>query len=202
MKELGILEFQLLAAHSISVPETDYPTLAASQFTAVICPSSSMRSGFPAARLKDMRLAGINAALGTDNVANANAYDLFREMDIAAKLSVYREAEPGAIPAVEILAIATMGGARALGLGEKIGSLESGKFADLIALDLNNIGWAPKGAQDIYTAIVYSISGMHVTDVIVDGQWLLKEQAWQTLDYPSAVEQINEDYQQLAKRLN
>ena len=202
MKELGILEFPLIAAHSISVPETDYPTLADSQFTAVICPSSSMRSGFPAARLKDMRLAGINTALGTDNVANANAYDLFREMDIAAKLSVYRESEPGAIPAAEILDMATMGGARALGLEDQIGSIESGKFADLIALDLNNIGWAPKGAQDIYTAIVYSISGMHVTDVLVDGQWLLKDQAWQTLNYPEAVKQINQDYQRLAAKLD
>ena len=202
MKDLGILEFPLLAAHSISVPETDYPTLADSQFTAVICPSSSMRSGFPAARLKDMRLAGINTALGTDNVANANAYDLFREMDIAAKLSVYRESEPGAIPAAEILDMATMGGARALGLEDQIGSIESGKFADLIALDLNNIGWAPKGAQDIYTAIVYSISGMHVTDVLVDGQWLLKDQAWQTLNYPEAVKQINQDYQRLAAKLD
>jgi 5-methylthioadenosine/S-adenosylhomocysteine deaminase len=161
-----------------------------------------MRSGFPAARLKDMRLAGINTALGTDNVANANAYDLFREMDIAAKLSVYRESEPGAIPAVEILDMATMGGARALGLEDQIGSLESGKFADLIALDLNNIGWAPKGAQNIYTAIVYSISGMHVTDVLVDGQWLLKDQAWQTMDYTEAVKQINKDYQRLAARLD
>ena len=202
MKELGILEFPLIAAHSISVPETDYPTLADSQFTAVICPSSSMRSGFPAARLKDMRLAGINTALGTDNVANANAYDLFREMDIAAKLSVYLESEPSAIPAAEILDMATMGGARALGLEDQIGSIESGKFADLIALDLNNIGWAPKGAQDIYTAIVYSISGMHVTDVLVDGQWLLKDQAWQTLNYPEAVKQINQDYQRLAAKLD
>ena len=202
MKELGILEHPLLAAHCISVPEDDYPILAESPFTAVICPSSSMRSSFPAARLKDMRKAGINTALGTDNVANSNSYDLFREMDIAAKLSVYRESEPDAIPAVEILDMATRGGARALGWDDQIGSLEDGKLADLIALDLTDIGWAPKGAQDIYTAIVYTISGMHVTDVMVDGQWVLIDKKWQTLVYDSAVEQLNQDYLRLQQALD
>ena len=200
MKELGILEFPILAAHSITVPESDYAVLADSPFTAVICPSSSMRSGFPAAALKAMRAAGINTAIGTDNVANANSYDLFREMDIGAKLSVYRESQPGAVPAKEILAMGTRGGARALGWEDKIGSLETGKLADLIALDLTDIGWGPKEGQDIYTAIVYAISGMHVTDVMVGGQWLLREQKWETLNYASAVEQMNKDYDRLAKK--
>ena len=202
MKQLGILEFPLIAAHAITVPEIDYATLAASTFTAVICASSSMRSGFPAAPVRAMRDAGINLAIGTDNVANANSYDLFREMDIAAKLQVYRESEPGAIPASEILEMATLGGARALGWEDKIGSLEPGKLADLIALDLTDIGWGPKGAQDLYTAIVYAISGMHVTDVMVDGRWLLKDKAWKTVDYAGAVNQMNQDYRRLDANLN
>ncbi len=202
MKELGILDFPILAAHAITVNEADYGMLADSRFTAVICPSSSMRSGFPAAALKAMRAAGINTTIGTDNVANANSYDLFREMDIAAKLSVYRESEPGAVPAKDILDMATLGGARALGWEDKIGSLEKGKLADLIALDLTDIGWGPKGAQDIYTAIVYAISGMHVTDVMVDGQFLLKDQQWQTVEYQAAVQQLNQDYVQLNERLS
>jgi len=202
MKQLGILEFPLIAAHAITVPEIDYAILAASPFTAVICASSSMRSGFPAAPVRAMREAGINLAIGTDNVANANSYDLFREMDIAAKLQVYRESEPGAIPASEILEMATLGGARALGWEDKIGSLEPGKLADLIALDLTDIGWGPKGAQDLYTAIVYAISGMHVTDVMVDGRWLLKDKAWKTVDYAGAVNQMNQDYRRLDANLN
>ena len=201
MKDLGILDFPVLAAHSITVPESDFPTLAESQFTAVICPSSSMRSGFPAAPLKAMLAAGVNAALGTDNVANANSYDLIREMDVAAKLMIYREQEPGAIPAETIVELATMGGARALGWEDRIGSLEAGKQADLIALDLTDIGWGPKGAQDLYTAIVYAISGMHVTDVMVDGEWLLREKEWLTVDYPAAVKQMNRDYSRLTDNL-
>lgn len=202
MKQLGILDFPLLAAHAITVPEFDYAILADSLFTAVICPSSSMRSGFPAASVKAMRDAGINLAIGTDNVANANSYDLFREMDIAAKLQVYREAEPGAIPAKEILEMATLGGAKALGWEDKIGSLEVGKLADLIALDLTEIGWGPRGAQDIYTAIVYAISGMHVTDVMVDGRWLLRNKDWKTVDYSGAVGRMNQDYLRLKENLN
>lgn len=201
MKDLGILDFPVLAAHSITVPESDFSTLAESQFSAVICPSSSMRSGFPAAPLKAMLAAGVNAALGTDNVANANSYDLIREMDVAAKLMIYREQEPGAIPAETIVELATMGGARALGWEDRIGSLEAGKQADLIALDLTDIGWGPKGAQDLYTAIVYAISGMHVTDVMVDGEWLLREKEWLTVDYPAAVKQMNRDYSRLTENI-
>ena len=201
MKELRILEFPILAAHAITVPESDYATLAESPFTAVICPSSSMRSGFPAAPVKAMREAGINLAMGTDNVANANSYDLFREMDIAAKLQVYRESEPGVVPAKAILEMATMGGARALGWEDQIGSLTPGKLADLIALDLTDIGWGPRGAQDLYTAIVYAISGMHVTDVMVDGKWLLQNKQWTTVDYSGASRQMDEDYLRLNRNL-
>ena len=201
MHQLGILEFPILAAHAITVPESDYATLAESPFTAVICASSSMRSGFPAAPVKAMQAAGINLAIGTDNVANANSYDLFREMDIAAKLQVYRESEPGAVPAKDILWMGTMGGAKALGWENKIGSLIPGKMADLIALDLTDIGWGPKGAQDLYTAIVYAISGMHVTDVMVDGAWLLQDKQLTTVDYPGAAAQMNKDYQRLNANL-
>jgi len=201
MNALGILEFPLIAAHSITVSEKDFSTLAESCFTAVVCASSSMRSGFPAAPVKAMRAAGVNTAIGTDNVANANSYDLFREMDIAAKLQVYRESEPAAVPAIEVLEMATLGGAKALGWEDRIGSLEPGKLADWIAVDLQDIGWAPKGAQDLYTAIVYAVSGMHVTDVMAGGDWLLRDKEWKTVDYPAAVKQINRDYLQLEANL-
>ncbi|MBI9045067.1 MAG: amidohydrolase [Anaerolineaceae bacterium] len=201
MEKLGILEFPLIAAHCITIPEKDFPTLAKNPFTAAICPSASMRSGFPAAPLLAMRQAGVNTALGTDNVANANSYDLFTEMHVAAKLMTNREKTPGAIPARDILDMATMGGARAIGMQDKIGSLEPGKQADIIALDLNEIGWGPLGAQDIYTALVYSISGMHVTDVMVDGNWLYRNNNWKTVDHQKANQTMNADFAKLKKRL-
>jgi 5-methylthioadenosine/S-adenosylhomocysteine deaminase len=79
--------------------------------------------------------------------------------------------------------------------------LEAGKKADLIALDLTEIGWGPTGAQDLYTALVYAISGMHVTDVMVDGNWLMRDRQWTTLDYRKASSELDEAYSILDDRL-
>jgi 5-methylthioadenosine/S-adenosylhomocysteine deaminase len=193
MKILGVLERPLLAAHCITVPPADFATLAVHPFSAVIAASACMRSGAEAAPLKAMRAAGINTALGTDNVANNNTYDLFNEMQIAAKLMSLRERQPNAIPARDILDMATLGGARALGLEHEIGSLEPGKKADLITLDLTAIGWGPAGGQDIYTALVYSVCGLHVREVMVDG-------AWTTLDYASACAELAAAHAELRRR--
>jgi 5-methylthioadenosine/S-adenosylhomocysteine deaminase len=201
MKILGILDHPVLAAHSISIPESDMETLAETPFTAVICPSAALRSGTGAASLVAMRSAGVNTALGTDNVANANSYDLFNEMQIAAKLMAFKERMPAAVPARDIVEMATLGGARALGMEDHIGSIQVGKRADLIALDLDGIGWGPLGGQDLYTALVYAISGHHVTDVMVDGNWLYQGGEWTTLDYPAARKQLEHDFHRLQRRL-
>ncbi len=201
MKRVGVLDRRVLAAHCITVPPSDFSTLATHPFAAVICASACMRSGAEAAPLKAMREAGIHTALGTDNVANNNTYDLFNEMQIAAKLMSLRERQPNVIPARDILRMATCGGARALGLDDHIGSLEPGKQADLIALDLGAIGWGPAGAQDVYTALVYSVCGLHVTDVMVDGDWLLRDGNWTTIDYAAARAGLEAAHAGLRRRL-
>lgn len=200
MKVLGVLDRRLLAAHCIAVPPDDFPTLAVHPFSAVIAASAGMRSGGGIAPLKAMHQAGIHTALGTDNVANNNTYDMFNEMQIAAKLMSLREHQPAAIPARDILEMATLGGARALGLEDEIGSLEPGKKADLITLDLGAIGWGPADGQDFYTALVYSVCGLHVRDVMVDGSWLLREGNWITLDYVSARAGLDAAHAELRKR--
>jgi 5-methylthioadenosine/S-adenosylhomocysteine deaminase len=163
-------------------------------------PSSFTRSGAAAPPFPAMLSAGVNVALGSDNVANNNSYDLFQDMRLLGKVVSFLEQEPGAIPARRIVEMATMGGARALGLSQKIGSLESGKRADLIALDLNEVGWAPMAAQDLYTALVYSVSGMHVSDVMVDGKWLLRDSQFTTLDYHKARAELEQAFVQLNQR--
>jgi 5-methylthioadenosine/S-adenosylhomocysteine deaminase len=201
MEALGVLDRPLLAAHCITIPSDDFSTLAAYPFTAVIAASSGMRSGGGAAPLKSMRRAGVNTALGTDNVANNNSCDMFNEMQTAAKLMSLRERQPGAIPARDVLEMATLGGARALGLEGEIGSLEPGKKADLVALDLTTVGWGPAGGQDVYTALVYSVCGLHVRDVMVDGHWLLRDGEWTTLDYGSASTELDAAHAELRRRL-
>lgn len=200
MEHLGILERRLLAAHSITIPPEDFPILARYPFTAVIAASACMRSGAEIAALDAMRRAGVNIALGTDNVANNNSYDMFNELQTTAKLMSLREKRPAVIPAADILRMATLGGARALGWEEAIGSLEVGKKADLISLDLSDIGWAPDDGQALETALVYSISGMHVRDVMVDGAWLLRDGVWLTLDYTASRARLNAAFARLKER--
>jgi 5-methylthioadenosine/S-adenosylhomocysteine deaminase len=201
MNAMGLLKYPILAAHCIQLQEEDMPLLAGAPFTAVICPSAAMRSGAGAAPLKAMRLAGVNTALGTDNVANSNSYDLFGEMGLAAKLMSLRERQPAAVTARQVLEMATLGGARALGLDREIGSLEAGKKADLVSLDMGSIGWAPRNGQDFYTALVYAQSGLNVRDAMVDGEWLLREAAWTTLDYLGARSELEEARAELDRRI-
>ena len=113
-----------------------------------------------------------------------------------------RVGQPNVIPTRDILEMATLGGARALGMESEIGSLEPGKKADLITLDLTDIGWGPAGGQDVYTALVYSVCGLHVRDVMVDGNWLLREGSWITLDYASASAKLDNAHIELRKCLS
>jgi 5-methylthioadenosine/S-adenosylhomocysteine deaminase len=185
MREIGVLERRLIAAHSLTIPYEDFPTLAGSRFTALIAPSACMRAGKPAAPVKRMLQEGIAVALGTDNVTANNSYDMFKEMQILGKLSSYREGEPNPVAAQTIVEMATIRAARALGLDDITGSLEAGKRADIIALDLDEVGWGP-ASQDVYTALVYAISGMHVTDSMADGRWLMRDRQLLTVDYRAA----------------
>ena len=197
LEALGMLERPMLAAHSISIPPEDWPLLARRPFTAVIAASACMRAGEEAAPLLGMRSAGINTALGTDNVCNNNDHDLFIEMRTLAKLTSFRERRPGAISAREVLDMATRGGAQALGLHDEIGELAPGMRADLIVLDRSGPGWAPLPGNDPFAALVYSVNGSQVRDVMVEGRWLLRERKLATLDYTEATAQLNADAQRL-----
>jgi 5-methylthioadenosine/S-adenosylhomocysteine deaminase len=97
--------------------------------------------------------------------------------------------------------MATRDAARALGKERETGSLEPGKFADLIALDLDDIGWAPFAGQDYYTQLVYSVSGYSVTDTMVEGRWLMRDKKLLTVDYKNAVERMERDNVELQRRL-
>ncbi len=201
LEALGMLERPVLAAHCITLPEEDFAILARHPFTAVLAPSSAMRNAAGVAPVPALHAAGVNTALGTDNVTNNNSYDLFKEMQIAGKLFSLHERTPNAIPTRKILEMATLGGARALGLEDEIGSLEVGKKADLIALDLDEIGWSPRGGQHVYAALVYAITGQHVRDVMVDGQWLFRDNRWVTLDYAQTRRDLEDAHAELLKRL-
>ena len=201
LKNMGFLECPILAAHSITLPPADFSIVAETPFTVVFAPSSDMRNAAGVPPLVEILAAGINVALGTDNVTNNNSYDMFKEMALTGKLMALLRRDPAAISTRTILEMATLGGARALGRENEIGSLESGKKADLIALDLDEIGWSPRGGQDIYTALVYAITGQHVRDVMVNGRWLFRENHWLTVDFNAARRDLEHQHAELMKRI-
>ncbi|ADY14241.1 amidohydrolase family protein [Sphaerochaeta globosa] len=201
MEAMGIMEIPILAAHSITVSNEDIRIMAEHPFYPVMAPSAAMRSGFAAAPVKEMRLAGVKVLLGTDNVCNSNSYDMFREMATAGKLVIHTARDVNAITPKEVVAMATRDAAQAIGQGDRIGSLESGKLADVIALDLSDIGWVPMGAQDWYTQLVYSVSGHSVTHSMVGGKWLMKDRLLCTVDYRKECERLEESNLKLLKRL-
>ena len=201
LKLMGFLERPILAAHCITLQPADFSNLAHTPFTVVFCPSSDMRNAAGIPPLVEIQAAGINVALGTDNVTNNNSYDMFKEMTLTGKLMSFVKRDPAAIATRSILEMATLGGARALGMEKEIGSLEIGKKADLIALDLDEIGWSPLGGQDIYTALVYSVTGQHVRDVMVNGQWLFRDNRWLTVDFNAARRALEQQHTELMRRI-
>jgi len=201
LKLMGFLEHLILAAHSITLQPSDFATVAHTPFSVVFAPSSDMRNAAGIPPVVEMLEAGINVALGTDNVTNNNSYDMFKEMTLTGKLMALLKRDPAAISTRSILEMATLGGARALGREKEIGSLEIDKKADLIALDLDEIGWSPLGGQGIYTALVYSVTGQHVRDVMVDGRWLFRDNRWLTVDFNSARRELEHQHAELMRRI-
>jgi 5-methylthioadenosine/S-adenosylhomocysteine deaminase len=198
----GFLYHPIIAAHCITLLEADFHKLRNKPFTVVFAPSSGMKNAAGVAPLIKLLGNEINLALGTDNVTNNNSYDMFKEMALTGKLMAFLTHDAAALSAKLILEMATIGGARAMGKEREIGSLDVGKKADLIALDLEEVGWSPRDGQDIYTALVYSITGQHVRDVMVDGNWLFRNNRWLTIDHKQQVQLLESQHEELMRRVN
>jgi len=178
--ELGLVSPALIAVHMTQLHRQEIREFAASGAHVVHCPESAMKlaSGFcPVTELLD---AGINVALGTDGAASNNDLDMLGEMRSAALLGKAVSRDASALPAHTALRMATLNGARALGLGEETGSLLSGKWADLAAVRLDTLESRP--LYDPASHLVYACGREQVTDVWVAGQHLLKERRLTMLD--------------------
>jgi 5-methylthioadenosine/S-adenosylhomocysteine deaminase len=186
LDELGLLSNLFMAVHMTEADESDVATLAGRTATVVHCPSSNLKlaSGFcPVARLA---AAGVNVALGTDGAASNNRLDLLGEMRTAALLAKAVAGDASAVPAEAALAMATINGARALGLAEETGSLVAGKCADMVCVDL-----APPATQPVHHVIsqlVYAAGRDQVTDVWVAGRALVAGGAPLFLDPPDVLD--------------
>jgi 5-methylthioadenosine/S-adenosylhomocysteine deaminase len=180
LHELGLVSPNLLAVHMTQLNDDEIALLAEAGSHVVHCPESNLKlaSGYcPAQKLLD---AGINVALGTDGAASNNDLNMLGEMHTAALLGKAVAADATALSAIQTLRMATINGAKALGLEAITGSLETGKFADMVAIDFNRIELSP--VYNPVAHIIYSCTREQVSDVWVAGQHLLKNRALTTLD--------------------
>ncbi len=197
LDELGLLGPRLLAVHMTQLEEAEITRLAETNSSVVHCPESNLKlaSGFcPVQKLLD---AGINVALGTDGAASNNDLDMFGEMRTAALLAKGVAGDASALPAADALAMATINGARALGIDDICGSLSVGKAADIVAVKMDDLE-----TQPLYHAVsqlVYATGRDKVNDVWVAGRHLLKERQLTTLDEAAILESTRQWREKIAE---
>ncbi|MGD8710113.1 MAG: amidohydrolase family protein, partial [Ectothiorhodospiraceae bacterium] len=177
---LGLLSPGLMAVHMTQLNDAEMDRLAESGASVVHCPESNLKLASGFCPVAELGRRGVNLALGTDGAASNNDLDMFGEMRTAALLAKGVAGDAGALPAHEALYAATMGGARALGLADIIGSLTAGKSADVVAVDLGGVASAP--VYHPISHLVYATDRQQVSDVWVGGRHLVNERRLTTLD--------------------
>jgi 5-methylthioadenosine/S-adenosylhomocysteine deaminase len=186
LDSLGLLGPDVVAAHSIWVNSADIATLASTKTGVAHCPESNMMLASGVAPVVAMRAAGVHVGLGTDGPAGSNNnLDMIEEMASAARLQKITTRDPKALSARAVLEMATIEGARVLGLSDRVGSIEAGKQADLIVIDLSGVKTQPVFAVE--SAVVYAASGSNVTTTIVDGKVLMRDHRVLTVDVPDTL---------------
>ena len=182
----GLLSPRLLAIHMTTLNDSDIEAVAHNGVHVIHCPESNLKLASGICPVEELRVRGINVALGTDGAASNNDLDMLGEMRTAALLAKSTPAGPTAVPAEQALRMATINAATALGLADEIGSLETGKQADMIAIDLNR-----PATQPIYhpiSQIVYAASRDQVSDVWIAGRRVLADGVLQSVDAGAAVD--------------
>ena len=200
-KKQGVFGAKVLAAHCVHVDEGEMRTL--KHFNAGVAhnPTSNLKLGAgiaPVARMLDI---GLNVGIGTDGPASNNDFDMFEETRLAALLAKGVSGDPTALPARDALAMATRLGACAMHLGHLTGSLEPGKRADVIVVDLQTVHNVPAFGRDpnaVYAQIVYAAKSTDVVDVMCNGRWLMRDRKLLTLDE----QQLRADAQRQAARVD
>jgi cytosine/adenosine deaminase-related metal-dependent hydrolase len=180
IEKVGLAGPQSLFAHMVWLNESDVRRVGKTKSNVAHCPSSNLKlaSGIP--KVPELLEAGANVGLGCDGAPCNNSYDMVREMKLAAVIQKGRLLDPLTMPAETVLEMATLGGARAMGMESEVGSIEVGKKADLVLIDLQKPPLVPY--RDIVSNIVYSAMGSDVDSVIVDGKVILSGGKALTLD--------------------
>jgi cytosine/adenosine deaminase-related metal-dependent hydrolase len=180
IERVGLKGPHVLFAHMVWLNEGDMSRLAQSKTNVAHCPASNLKLASGVPKVPEMINSGINIGLGCDGAPCNNSYDMIREMKLAALIQKARLLDPKVMPAATVLAMATINGAKAVGLEKDIGSIEKGKRADLAIIDLRKPHLVP--FEDVVSTIVYSASGADVDSVLIGGKFVVKDGVAQTLD--------------------
>lgn len=180
LHNLGLLSNLFQAVHVTQMNEEDLELLVQNQVNIIHCPESNLKLASGYCSVDTFLKRNMNVALGTDGAASNNNLDMIGEMRTAAFIGKTISTSATAVSAADIIRIATLNGAKAMRLDHKIGSIEPGKEADLIAIDLNHFNTRP--IYNPISQIVYAAANTQITDVFVAGKQLLKKQELQTLD--------------------
>ncbi len=198
---VGAFRVPCIAAHCVHATEDDILLLRERGVGAVPCPESNLKLASGIAPYHRLIQAGVHTGIGTDGAASNDDQDMFTEIRFAAMLPKGVTGDPTIVPAREALSLATSRAARAVHLSHLIGSLEPGKRADIVVVELEHLHGAPRytySPETIYTRLVYSARAADVRDVLVDGRFLLRARELLTLNEQQVVAQA----QTIAERIN
>ena len=190
LHRLGLLSSRLIAAHMVAADEADITLAAQCGISIAHNPTSNMKLASGIAPISRYLAAGINVGIGTDGSASNNKLDMLAETRMAALLAKVGTLDPTVVPAATALRMATLNGAQALGMADKIGSLEVGKCADMIAINLNAVETAP--AFDPISHVVYAAGREQVEHVWVNGRHVLKQRQLATIDHAAWLQRAAE----------
>lgn len=197
LHDLGVLSPKFVGVHMTQVNNSDLELMQATGMHVVHCPESNLKLASGFAPMTEILAANVNVALGTDGAASNNDLNMFGELQTAALIAKAQSESPLAIPAAQALEMATINGAKAFGLDKEIGSLEVGKAADMIAIDLSAYF-----TQPIYHPIshlAYAMNALQVSDVWVEGKQLLKKGKLTELDVEDLLHQTKQLQEQAVK---
>ncbi len=198
LDSLGLSGPKVMLAHCVHLDDAEIETLARTGTHVSHCPSSNLKLSSGIAPISRLLAAGISISLGADGAPCNNRLDMFTEMRTAALLQKVLDG-PESLPAPRVLRMATIDGARALGLEHEIGSLEIGKRADVAIINLNCLHSTPR-PLDIVSSIVYSAQATDVETVIIDGRLLMRDRKLLTMDEREVIKEANQQAQALAER--
>jgi len=188
LRDLGLLDEMTVAAHCIWLEDDELDLLARHRVKVAHDPESNMKLGAGVAPVAQMLRMGIEVGLGTDGCASNNNLDLFGEMGMCARLQKIWTMDPTVLPAEQVLEMATIGGARVLGISSEIGSIVPGKWADIVLLAMNKPHLTP--LYNPFSQVVYAASGADVATVLIGGKVVMRDRRLQTLDVEEAMANV------------